>query len=178
MPARRGKLFRTKALCDLSKLALRPPGGRYVYEGAMFVIYQSITPYWFIIAQSHKFEFLPNFVAPQRVTYATIYAAYYPLNFESMVLNFRGKGGESQFTLHWCHNDHEGVSNHQPHGCLLNRIFGRRSKKTSNLRVTGHCAGNSPGPVNSLHKGPVTRKMFPFDDVIMNWGPIFLSIEM
>ena len=25
------------------------------------------------------------------------------------------------------------------------------------------------GPVNSPHKGPVTRKMFPFDDVIM-WG--------
>ena len=23
------------------------------------------------------------------------------------------------------------------------------------------------GPVNSLHKWPVTRKMFPFDDVIM-----------
>ena len=22
-------------------------------------------------------------------------------------------------------------------------------------------------PVNSLHKGPVTRKMFPFDDAIM-----------
>ena len=29
-------------------------------------------------------------------------------------------------------------------------------------------AGNSPGPVNSPHEGPVTRKMFPFDDVIMN----------
>ena len=41
-------------------------------------------------------------------------------------------------------------------------------KKTSKLRVTGLCAGNSPGPVNSPHKGPVTRKMFPFDDVIMN----------
>ena len=25
------------------------------------------------------------------------------------------------------------------------------------------------GPVNSPHKGPVTRKMFPFDDVIMLW---------
>ena len=24
-------------------------------------------------------------------------------------------------------------------------------------------------PVNSTHKGPVTRKMFPFDDVIMKW---------
>ena len=40
-------------------------------------------------------------------------------------------------------------------------------KKTSKLRVTGLCVGNSPGPVNSPHKGPVTRKMFPFDDVIM-----------
>ena len=28
--------------------------------------------------------------------------------------------------------------------CLLNRSFRRRSKKTSKLRVTGHCAGNSP----------------------------------
>ena len=49
----------------------------------------------------------------------------------------------------------------------FNRLFRRRSRKTSKLRVTGLCAGNSPGPVNSPHKGPVTRKMFPFDDVIM-----------
>ena len=37
-----------------------------------------------------------------------------------------------------------GVSNHQPHNCLLNRSFRRRSKKTSKPRVTGLCAGNSP----------------------------------
>ena len=73
-------------------------------------------------------------------------------------------------TLHWRHNDHDGVSNHQPHCYLLNRLFGRRSKKTSKLRVTGLCVGNSPGPVNSPHKGPVTRKMVPFDDVIMIWS--------
>ena len=72
-------------------------------------------------------------------------------------------------TLQWRHNDHDGVSNHKPYGCLLNCLFRRRSKKTSKLRLTGSCAGNSPGPVNSPHKGPVTRKMFPFDDVIMNW---------
>ena len=48
-------------------------------------------------------------------------------------------------TLRWCHNGHGGVSNHQPHHCLLNRLFGCRSKKTSKLRVTGLCAGNSPG---------------------------------
>ena len=47
--------------------------------------------------------------------------------------------------LRWRHNDHAGVSNHQPPGCLLNRLFRRKSKKTSKLRVTGLCAGNSPG---------------------------------
>ena len=47
--------------------------------------------------------------------------------------------------LRWRHNDHAVVSNHQPHGCLLNRLFRRRSKKTSKLRVTGLCRGNSPG---------------------------------
>ena len=40
-------------------------------------------------------------------------------------------------------------------------------KKTSKLRGTGLCVGNSPGPVNSPHKWPATRKMFPLDDVIM-----------
>ena len=75
--------------------------------------------------------------------------------------------GQSATWLQWRHLDHDSVSNHQPHDCLLNRLFRRRSKKTSKLRVTGLCVGNSPGPVNSPHKGPVTRKMFPFDDVIM-----------
>ena len=51
----------------------------------------------------------------------------------------------SKHPLRWRHNDHAGVSNHQPHGCLLNRLFRRKSKKTSKLRVTGLCAGNSPG---------------------------------
>ena len=70
-------------------------------------------------------------------------------------------------SLRWRQNGRDSVSNHQPGHCLLSLLFGRRSKKTSKLRVTGLCVGNSPGPVNSPHKGPVTRKMFPFDDVIM-----------
>ena len=78
--------------------------------------------------------------------------------------------------LLWRHNEHDSVSNHQPRGCLLNRLFRRRSKKSSKLRVTGHCVGNSPGPVNSPHKGPVTRKMFPFDDVIMPWRACDVTI--
>ena len=35
--------------------------------------------------------------------------------------------------------------------------------------------GIQRGPVNSPHKWPVTRKMFPFDDVIMFVGPKTLS---
>ena len=46
--------------------------------------------------------------------------------------------------LQWRHNGCDGVSNHQPLDCLLNRLFRRISKKTSKLRVTGLCAGNSP----------------------------------
>ena len=46
--------------------------------------------------------------------------------------------------LLWRHNGRGSVSNHQPHHCLLNRLFRRRSKKTSKLRVTGLCARNSP----------------------------------
>ena len=47
--------------------------------------------------------------------------------------------------LLWRHNGHGSISNHQPHDCLHNRLFRRRSKKTSKLSVTGLCAGNSPG---------------------------------
>ena len=48
-------------------------------------------------------------------------------------------------SLQWRHNEHDSLSNHQPQDCLLKLVFGRRSKKTSKLRVTGLCAGNSPG---------------------------------
>ena len=48
--------------------------------------------------------------------------------------------------LQWRHNGCDSVPYHQPHHCLLNRLFGRSSKKTSKLRVTGLglCEGNSP----------------------------------
>ena len=46
--------------------------------------------------------------------------------------------------LQWRHNGRDGVSNHQPHDCLLNRLSRCRSKKASKLRVTGLCAGKSP----------------------------------
>ena len=53
---------------------------------------------------------------------------------------------KKKIQLQWRHNGRYNVSNHQPHACLLNRLFRRRSKKTSKLRFTGLCAGNSPVP--------------------------------
>ena len=50
----------------------------------------------------------------------------------------------SRQSLQWRHNERDCVSNHQPHDCLLNCLFRRGLKKTSKLRVTGHCVGNSP----------------------------------
>ena len=50
----------------------------------------------------------------------------------------------SRKSLEWRHNELDGVSKHRRLDYLLNRFFRRRSKKTSKLRVTGLCEGNSP----------------------------------
>ena len=71
--------------------------------------------------------------------------------------------------LQWCHNERNGVSNHLRHECLLNDLFRPRSKKTSKLRVRASVRAIHRWPVNSPRKGPVTRKMLPFDDVIMRY---------
>ena len=76
-------------------------------------------------------------------------------------------GGWNHNSHWWRHNGRDSVSNHQVPVCLLNCLFRHRTKKTSKLPVTGLCAGNSRGPVNSPHTWPVTWKMFPFDDVLI-----------
>ena len=46
-------------------------------------------------------------------------------------------------SLRWRH-ERDKILNHQPCDCFLNRLFRHRSKKTSKLRTTGLCEGNSP----------------------------------
>ena len=50
---------------------------------------------------------------------------------------------DTPYPLQWHHNGRDSVSNHQPQDCFLNCLVRHRSKKTSKLRVTGLCAGNS-----------------------------------
>ena len=73
--------------------------------------------------------------------------------------------------LEWRHNERDGVSNHQPHDCLLTRLlFRRRLKKHQSSASLAFVRGIHRWPVNSPHKGPVTRKMFSLDDVILHWN--------
>ena len=142
----------------------------------------NIYSYWFAkISMMSKRPNLPKLLAFIRLRNGTCWLTLFQHIQDYKNLSYTWYGAticswnlEWRNTLHWHHNNHDGVSNHQPHGCLLKRLFRRRSKKTSKLRVTGLCGGNSPGPVNSPHKGPDTRKMFPFDDVIMT---ILFAVE-
>ena len=64
--------------------------------------------------------------------------------------------------LQWRQNGRYSVSNHQPHDCVLNRLFRRRCSAS-----LAFVRGIHRGPGTSPHKWPVMRKIFPFDDVIM-----------
>ena len=70
-------------------------------------------------------------------------------------------------SLKWRHNGRYSVSNHLPHDCLLNRYSDADQRKHQSSASLAFVWGIHRGPVNFPHKWPVTRKMFPFDDVIM-----------
>ena len=80
---------------------------------------------------------------------------------------FTGPAIERLKSLLWRHNERNGVSNHRRLDCLLNRLFRCMSRKTPKFRVTGIYEGNSPVNGEFPAQRAVTRKMFPFDDVIM-----------
>ena len=77
-------------------------------------------------------------------------------------------------TLQWRHNVRDNASYHQPNDCLLNVYSGADQRKHQSSASLAFVLGIHRWPVNSPHKWPVTRKMFPFDDVIMSnemWNP-------
>ena len=69
-------------------------------------------------------------------------------------------------TLQWRHNGCDGVSNHQPQHCFSNVYKDADQIKHQSAASLAFVRGIHRWPVNFPHKWPVTRKMFPFDDVI------------
>ena len=78
------------------------------------------------------------------------------------------------YILQQHHNERDSVSNHRRLDCLFNRLFRRKSQKTSKFPVTGLCEGKPPMTGDSPHKGLVMRKI-PFDDVIMKDASLALQ---
>ena len=68
--------------------------------------------------------------------------------------------------LQWRHNEPD-VGPKSPVSRLFTQPFIQAQMK-ENIKAPRH-----RWPVNSPHKWPVTRKMFPFDDVIMEFNMTF-----
>ena len=76
--------------------------------------------------------------------------------------------GARNVTLRWRHNERDGFSNHLT--IVYSIVYsGTDQGKHQSSASLAFVRGIHRAPVNSPHKGPVTRKMFPFDDVIMGW---------
>ena len=70
-------------------------------------------------------------------------------------------------SLRWRHNGHDGVSNTSltiVYSTVYSDAYQRKHQSPASLAFVG---GIHREPVNSPPKWPVTRKMIPFDDVIM-----------
>ena len=70
-----------------------------------------------------------------------------------------------RYSLWWRHNERNSISNHQPvYATICSDADQRKHQSSTSLAFL---RGIHQGP-NSLHKWPVTWKMFPFDDVVMS----------
>ena len=78
-------------------------------------------------------------------------------------------------TLQWRHNDPNSVSNHLQLDCLFSRLFRLTSKKHQSSISLAFVREIHRWPVDFLHKRPVTRKIFQYDDVIMKIGRVIMG---
>ena len=85
----------------------------------------------------------------------------------SYLKNSKPKQYFNWISLQWRHNERDGVSNHQPLCCFSAVYSGADEKRYQSSVSLAFVRGIHRWPVNSPHRGPVTRKTFPFDDVIM-----------
>ena len=81
--------------------------------------------------------------------------------------------------LEWRHNERDVVSNHRRLHCLLNYGSGADQRKHYCSASLAFLWEIHKWPVDSPHKGPVTRNLFLFDDVIIRTichQPLLLKI--
>ena len=93
----------------------------------------------------HSVDTYSIIIPPRHLSYnMKTLSIHVSLNTQTHTQNHHRKYTGGTVSFQWRYNERDCVSNHQPHGCLLNRLFRCRSKKTSKLRVTGLGERNSP----------------------------------
>ena len=143
------------------------------YDWWMHIIAYSTQPIpWLLIIWRYKRIYLWNIESHLTHNGCKKTFIYFRFECRSLCSCYSVASSHYQAPLQWRHNELDGVSKHQPHDCLLNRLFRRRSKKTSKLRVTGLCAGNSSGTGEFPTQRASNAENVTFDDVIMEeWKP-------
>ena len=80
---------------------------------------------------------------------------------------FQNIGVEISCLITMVSHERHVVSNHRSFNCLFNSLCGSTSNKHQIPHYWSFVRVIHRWPVNSSHKGPVTRKKLPFDNVIM-----------
>ena len=137
---------------DVTRISIVNYALKCIFSNALSYIY-SILLYLLspISCQHHQCRWPTRSPSPDTMTYS---------------LAVREHGAWGVITLQWRHNEHYGVSNHLIVYPTVHLNADQRKHQISALRA--FVGEIHRWPVNSPHNGPVARKMFPFDDVIMN----------
>ena len=88
---------------------------------------------------------------------------YIYIKFRAIIYSLRNLQQTASISLWWRHNGRDGLT--IVYSTVYSAADQRKHQSSASLAFV---RGIRQGPVNSPHKGPVTRKMFPFDDVIMS----------
>ena len=92
-----------------------------------------MSSWWYnvILIQSH-----PDDLAPDRISSEWLMADAWCHLGDLVGVYISPRWVTVNSSSRWRHNGRDSVSNHQPHDCLINRLFRRRSMKISKLCVT------------------------------------------
>ena len=106
------------------------------------------------------------------IWYTGAWIKFWRLQSGVLLITFSQHNSDSMEILFCCNsvpglNELDGASNHRFSIVCSAVCLGADQREHQSSASLAFERGNHRWPVNSPHKGPVTRSMFPFDDVIM-----------
>ena len=156
--------------CDINKQYFRIFSGERLHSGGFFSI-RCLTSICIPITKKRMIAWRKAVAVPLLIqwSYCSLGLSHWYGLTAVLYLNRNSYTHTWKDTLQWHHNKRDGISNHRHLACVLNHLFRasadqRKHQSSASLAIVRWIHWR---PVNYPHKGPVTRKMFPFDDIIM-----------